>query len=319
MPRIDLFATNNALAAIAIILLSLPIAAHACSRIDNSPTPVVVVPVKFKGNTPEKTYSFQLLQMLLEKTIDKFGPCSAKLLDKDLPRRRIENHLQNNRYVNAIHLTATQERDKLFLPVKIPTDKGLMGMRLSFIRQGDQELFSRVKNLNQLRSLAAGQSAYWQDVAIMRDAGLKVKTHFSTEPLPSMLAHQRFDYLPRGSMQLFTELKIYAHLPIAVEKSFAILYPSFSAFYVNKHNIALAQRLEYGLKVAFEDGSFDEFFYSHPETATALNHLQLKKRRYFKICNPYAPPWTPTHIDKYWMSPWPKHLQNSHCLAKGAY
>ena len=298
----------------AIFLIFHTASATACKVTSDSTVPLIVVPPKFKGKTPERVYSFQLLKLVLEKTVAKYGPCKAVLLDKNLPTRRIENYLQNNRYVDVINLTATTERDQLFLPIKIPTDKGLMGMRLSFIRKGEQARFSKIKNIEQLKQMVAGQGAYWKDVKILRDAGLQVKTNHTADPLPTMLAHQRFDYLPRGSLQLIPELKTYAHLPIEVEKTFAILYPSFSAFYVNKENTALAQRLEYGLSMAFDDGSFEAFFRSHHETVDAMKRLQLEKRRYFKICNPYAPAWTPSHIDKYWISPWPKHLQNPQCI-----
>jgi len=297
-----------------VFALSFANLSFACTLKAGESVPTLMFPPKFKGKTPAEEYSYKLLQLVLLKSEDRYGPCEARLLKLNLPIRRVERYLESKKHVEVINFTVTQARDRRFMPVKIPIDKGLMGMRLSFIRKGDQERFSNIKDIKQLKVLVAGQGEYWKDVDILRFAGLKVIENHAAEPLPNMLAHNRFDYIPRGALQLIPELKIYEHLPIEVEKSFVISYPSFSAYYVHKDNKTLAERLEYGLIQAFEDGSFEQFFSTHPETVAALNKIQLETRRQFKICNPFAPAWVPTHIDKYWISPWPKSLQNKQCV-----
>lgn len=128
-----------------------------------------------------------------------------------------------------------------------------------------------------------------------------------------MLVHKRFDYFPRGSLQVITELNTYNDKPVQIENHLVLRYPSLTAFYVKKENAALAERLEYGFKQAIDDGSFDKFFYSHPSSIKAMQNIDLENKTVLKICNPILPKWVPIASDKYWLEPWPTHIQAATC------
>lgn len=78
--------------------------------------------------------------------------------------------------------------------------------------------------------------------------------------LIDMLASKRFDYFPRGLHEVYSEQKIAAEKNIVVEDSIMLHYPVPIYFFVNKNNVALANRIERGLRIAMQDGSFDELF-----------------------------------------------------------
>ncbi len=103
-----------------------------------------------------------------------------------------------------------------------------------------------------------------------------------------MLSRGRFDAFPRALHEPWGEVK--GREDIAVESSLLIKYSAPIYFFVNNHNEQLALRIESGLKLAIEDGSFDKLFYSHPTTAKVLQQANLKNRKVFEIGNPSLSP-----------------------------
>ncbi len=289
--------------------------AFACEVRNNEPVPSLIFPPKYRAKKPEADYIFRLIQLALSQSADKYGPCVAELLEGELPLKRMELYLQKDQLIDAVSLTVSLERDKRFLPVKIPIAKGLIGFRIFLVRSDDLPRFAEIKTRTDLAKLSAGQGENWTDAMILEENGLPVVTTGNIPSLVDMLIHKRFDYFPRGALQLIPELKIYRGLPVVVEPSVALSYPSMTALYVHQRNHELAERLEYGLAKAYKNGSFAELFYSHPNTVTALEKLDLSNRTVIQLCNPSLPSWAPTDKDEYWLQPWPKELQTADCKA----
>ncbi|WP_159084286.1 type 2 periplasmic-binding domain-containing protein [Saccharobesus litoralis] len=279
---------------------------YACEKAQGESVNSVYFPPKFDSIDPENDYVFQLLELVLEKSQDKFGKCQARLLDYKLPLKRVELYLEKNAAIQVAAFTVSVKRDERFLPVPVPISKGLMGYRLLMIKQGDAEHFANIQTLNDLSAYTAGQGIGWADADILKRNGLPVITAGSIKTLIDMLAHSRFDYFPRGALQIITELETYREKPVQIEQSLALSYPSMTAFYVNANNTALAERLEYGLNQAVSDGSFDRFFYQHPSSIDALKNINLAQRKILKICNPILPTWVPIEKHEYWLEPWPQ-------------
>jgi hypothetical protein len=250
---------------------------------------------------------------VLLKSNDKYGPCTAKLLDHKLPLARMELYLQKGHLIHTVALTAHIDRDKRFTPVPLPISKGLMGYRLFLIRKGEQHRFKDIESITDLQQFVAGQGIGWADVSVLEANGLPVQKAGSIKTLIDMLVHKRFDYFPRGSLQVITELNTYSDKPVQIENHLVLRYPSLTAFYVKKENTALAERLEFGLKKAIDDGSFDKFFYNHPSSVKAMENIDLQNRTILKICNPGLPNWVPISTDKYWIEPWPQNFQQASC------
>jgi len=295
------------------LTLALTLPSQACQPQAGSDIPILVFPPKYDSAQPEQDYVFQLIQLILTKSSDKFGPCEARLLDHKLPLKRIVSNLQNNQLIDTASLTVSHERDKKLLPISIPIAKGLIGYRLLMIHNDDVAKFSQVKSLADLGKHLAGQGVGWADVEILEKNRLPVLTTGSIKTLIDMLVHHRFDYFPRGALQITTEIQTYRDKPVMVEPSIVLRYPSMTALYVNGNNLALAQRLEYGLKKAFEHGSFDKFFNAHPSSVQALSNLDLANRIVLKMCNPILPAWVPIEKSEYWIEPWSEKLLAQAC------
>lgn len=296
-----------------ILLTIFPLQSTACEVISAHDSPVLIFPPKFDSTTPEKDYVFQLIQLVLKKSSDKFGPCEAILLNKKLPLKRLELYLEKNKQLHVASLTVSRERDQRFRVIPIPISKGLMGYRLLMIPKGKQSKFSNVNSVSDLSKYVAGQGTGWADVNILKHNGLPVLTTGSIKTLIDMLVYERFDYFPRGALQITTEIQAYQDKAIEVDSSLLLTYPSMTALYVNSLNAPLAQRLEYGLRQAFNDGSFDTFFNSHPSSVQALKNLNLQTRKIIHICNPILPSWVPLDKNEYWLEPWPEKILNRKC------
>ncbi|MGL1959338.1 MAG: hypothetical protein OCD00_18775 [Colwellia sp.] len=304
---------NNYIKIIFCLLFFFVAQAYACEQISKSDIPVLVFPPKSDSKAPEKDYIFQLIQLVLKKSANKFGPCEAKLLDHKLPLKRTEMYLQKDHLLHAAAFTVTEARNKIFLPVKVPISKGLMGYRLLMIHKKNIDMYTKVNSLSDLANFMAGQGIGWADVKILESNNLPVLTTGSIKTLIDMLTYSRFDYFPRGALQITTEITAYQNKPVTIEPRLLLRYPSMTALYVNSNNADLVQRLEYGLKEAFKDGSFDEFFYNHPSSIKALLNLELNKRKILDMCNPILPDWVPINKAEYWLEPWSERILQNNC------
>lgn len=196
-------------------------------------------------------------------------------------------------------MTST-EREKQLLPVRIPLLKGLMGLRFLVVREQDLKRFAHIRHLAQLRELTAGQGEDWPDTEVLRFNGLVVKTNVTYRSLFSQLEQARFDYLPRGFNEPFDELETRQDMRLVIEPRLALLYPAASYFFVSRDNQALATRIQQGLEIAIEDGSFDELFFNHPHNKEAFDKLNLEGRIIFKLASPVLPDKTPLGNAKLW-------------------
>ncbi len=295
--------------ALVIILLTYSTSIFACIAANSNIAQTITFPSKTDLKNAENDYAFQLLQLVLEKSKDKYGNCKALLLKEHLPAKRIENYLIKDHLIDIAALTVNNARNELMLPVKIPIAKGLRGYRLFMIRKSDADKFAKISSLNELANFRAGQGAKWADVNILRSNKLPVVTGGSINTLINMLEYKRFDYFPRGTLELMEEIDNYNDKAVQLESTLALIYPNMTAFYVNKDNIELAHRIEYGLNKAIEDGSFNTFFYSHPSSVDALKVLSLSSRRLLTICNPNLPHWVPINVSNYWLQDWPENFE----------
>lgn len=89
---------------------------------------------------------------------------------------------------------------------------------------------------------------------------------------------------------------------LVVEKNIVLIYKLPFYLYVHKENHALARELHRALDAALADGSFDEYFFSHPMVKDAINWSDLKNRKAFYLNNPNISKGTPLHRDDYWLN-----------------
>jgi hypothetical protein len=284
---------------------------YACNASGNGVSQgQITVPKAGLGGWEKDSYAVDLLYLVLARTEEEFGPCSLAFSDQRMTRMRSAALISSNRGVDLFWATTSIERETILRPIRIPIFKGLMSYKILLIRSDAVAEFSKVKNLPDLQALSAGQGSDWPDTRILQSNGIKVVTSSNYDSLPRMLTADRFDFFPRGANEVLTELAQVADLPIVLEKKLVLIYPAPVYFFVNMENLLLAKRIETGLQMMIEDGSFDDFFNSHPTIVQALHQLEVNQRRAIYLNNPLLPPSAPLGVDEYWLFPWGKLLNH---------
>lgn len=233
----------------------------------------------------KKDYYLAMLKLALKKSEKKYGPYQLTRYITPVNQVRSIHLLMKNENIDVLWTMTSIEREQLLLPIRIPLVKGGMGCRILLIRKGEQALFDKVENSQQLKQMVAGQGITWPDTNILRYNGYRVETASVYSGVFNMLLLKRTDYLPRSLHEPWDEVKLFPEL--VVENKLLLEYPSPFYFFVNKVNVKLAKRLKEGLKIALEDGSFEALFNTHNDTKNTLKKADIKNRKVFKLENPY--------------------------------
>jgi hypothetical protein len=253
------------------------------------------------ANDARNEYFLAVLALALEKTADQ-GAWRLEPEAHDAPQSEALQRLSHNDGIDVVWSATSIEREKLNRAIRIPLMKGLTGYRLLIIRGEDQPWFRRMQTIDKLLELRAGQGHDWPDTKIFRANGLSVEGKHDYNSLFDLLQKGRFDYLPRAIYEPWEDLADRAGMGLTVEEGLLLYYPTAEYFFVNSQNTELAARLEKGLRIAIEDGSFDKLFREHPINANAFGKANILRRRVIRLDNPFLPEDTPFSEKKLW---WP--------------
>lgn len=259
--------------------------------------PLAVQLFQAKGHT-NNDYVKELLRLALDKSGKEYF-LNTMLVDAEQGR---EINIVK-RYTGAVITCGTsKEFEEEMLPVRIPIYRGMLGYRIGIINKSRQPEFSAVQSIDDFRKMSIGQGIGWADTEILKAGGFKVITA-DYQMLFKMVSRNRYDCFLRGINEAFDEVKVYGreNPEIAVETDLVLYYPFAMFFFVNRDDKELAHTIETGLKRAYEDGSFLDFFKTHPQTKSVLEDARLEDRRLFKIDNPTMTDQTKSIPSRYWL------------------
>jgi len=230
-------------------------------------------------------YEIELLGIVLENTVDEYGPYLLRPHELDLPDDRAIKMLEAGEIdigFNSVNL----EREEILLPIKVPLLRGLLGYRVFLIRDLLAPAFLEVETLDELTEFTAGFGAQWGDMPILRANNITVEGFAVYETIFEKLDAGEVDYFPRGISEAWVEVeKFKGEYPeIMVEENLAFYYPLLRYYFVNKENTELAERIEKGLTIAEEDGTFKELFLSY--YGDDIERANLENREVFILENP---------------------------------
>jgi len=233
----------------------------------------------------EKAFGYQLLQLILPKT----GKAYKLVLDKEATNQdRAFSELEKGVF-SVVDSGIGPEFESKFDAVYIPIDRGLLGWRIFIINKKQQEDFSKIKTLEQLKTKIAGQGIGWTDGLIIEKSGIRVQTSAKIENLINMVDAGRFDFFPLGVNETHGFLAQFGKGKpnLVVEDTLVLAYPFARLFYVKKGNKVLHDDIKMGLEKAYSDGSFQKFIENHPFFKEGLTKANLKKRTIIRINNPF--------------------------------
>lgn len=189
--------------------------------------------------------------------------------------------------------------EELYIPVRVPLFKGLLGYRILIVHNDNKNIFSTVKDLEDLKSFTLGQGRTWADSEILRANGLKVETG-TYQGLFMMTDGKRFDGFPRGIHEPWAELEENSHLKITIDENIVLTYKMPFYLFVTPGRPELAAALEQGLLAAIADGSFDKKFFNEPFIKKIVESANLQGRTVIELKNPGLPPKTPVNNPALW-------------------
>ncbi|MBU2985279.1 transporter substrate-binding domain-containing protein [Saccharophagus degradans] len=243
----------------------------------------------------------ELLLSVLELVWSKADPNGKIIqLNDELPVSRLPVEVESGA-IDLMWAGASANNDEQMLAVRIPLLKGMLGHRISIIRQGDQHKFNDIRSISDLARLDAGMGRTWGSTKVLEQAGLNVVTAMKYENLFHMLEGGRFDYFPRGIHEPWADLAKYPELPLEVEKRILLIYPYAMYFYLQKDNRALHAKLTRGFEQAIADGSFDELFYSAPMVKQVIEKGNIKDRIVLRMPNNEMHKDTPVDRPELWL------------------
>lgn len=189
--------------------------------------------------------------------------------------------------IDIMWASVTKDRDEKMRVIPVDILKNLNNYRALLINQDDQHLFDQVQTLEDLRKFTVGSGEHWTDGSIMKENGFTLTETTSYSGLFKMLAARRFSFISRGLHEVGNDVQAYKKMGLAQETNLLLAYdtPIRYCFFVNKNNQALADRVERGLKIAQQDGSFDELFHRIPSFKAGEELLKSPHRRLLTIKN----------------------------------
>lgn len=263
-------------------------------------------PLTSDGIDSRYDYDWAVLRAALEKTTPRYGVFEQHQSNVAMsPPRIVQEMTSPSGRINIFVRATSPELERQFMPVRLPVDRGLLGYRLLLIRAADQQRFSRVKTVADLRHLRAGLGQGWADVPIFEKAGVPVIEGSSYDGLFAMLEADRFDFYSRSADEALREFqeRHAAHPQMAVEQTLLLHYPLPRYFFVRRdaEGKLLAKRIEAGMEMMIKDGTLDTLFQRYK--GDLIKTTAMHKRRVIHLANPNLTPQTPLARGELWFNP----------------
>lgn len=267
-----------------------------CFSLEASAKPLRVV----EGSNSIETYARGLLTLVLSKLPEKY---EIEQTIAGNSEERMVSMLMDNQ-LDVVWYATTNDLEERLQPIRICIYRGLLGYRVLMIKKGTQHKFDGIKTREDLKRVSLGQGRFWADTNVLTANHLNVVKVLKYEGLFYMLDGERFDAFPRGAHEPWSEMQRYPKLALDVEQNLLISYTNPFYFFVNKSNTKLAAEIERGLRIAIEDGSFDEYFFNDPTVQDVMAKANLKNRSLIKLDNPGLPKKTPVDDASLWFDPY---------------
>ncbi|WP_440873887.1 hypothetical protein [Thalassotalea sp. PLHSN55] len=243
-------------------------------------------------------YEYQLLKLALEKTTAEFGPFILKP-SPAMNFTRAINSLDSDQYPNFFMLASyNQSLPNGLSYIPFPAQRGIMGYRVFITSESGENTLKQIDTFDQLKRLSLVQGEGWSDVTILRENGFSVSTLSNYSSLFWFVAHNRANLFPRAISEYRDEfLRFKTHIPtLRLDQKFALHYPFPRFFYTRSKNLNGLRRIEKGLNIAWQDGSFMQLWQDF--YLDMINEADLNNRIIFELENSAAPSF-PRNIDQY--------------------
>ncbi|MTW13282.1 hypothetical protein GM658_21985 [Pseudoduganella eburnea] len=266
----------------------------------------LVYPQYFTVQDSTGDFDWIVLHAAMEKTAARFGPYKLSPSKEPLSVARLLAEMSYPEgSINVFARATDLELEKKFTPIRIPIDRGLMGMRLLVVRKDDLPRFAAIRTIDELKRLSAGQGQGWIDTDVLGAAGISVVVAPRPDALYAMLEAGRFDFFPRALDEASREFDMQhkTRPSITIEPTLMLRYPLPRYFFV-RHDAEgdkLAARIRAGMEMMVQDGSLAALFRQYK--GPLIERASIGKRHIIDLPNPLLPPETPLQRSELWFRP----------------
>lgn len=235
--------------------------------------------------------------------LDKVGLGDLKLnsVTEKLSREQAFVRMESGK-IDLMWLNTNKELESRFIPIRIPMYKGLMSYRVLMIRQGNEARFTNIQGFDDFKNIKAGLGRFWTTTKIFKAEGINSVLTTKPNNLYYMLEGGRFDYIPRGVIEITPEFDKYADLPLSMQNDLLLYLPTAVYPYVSRKNPELAAKLAEGMRMLIDSGEFDSYFKTTQIYKEALNLISQNRWKVIHINNSILPKETPLSDDSLWVS-----------------
>jgi len=238
--------------------------------------------------TAWESYEVDILTLGLEKTKSEYGAYRLVPL-KASSRARMLRDIESNRYKNFVQAFG-YTRDRLAAKnttyVKFPIYRGLFGYRICFVNKDAKARVAAAQSLDQIRAFSHVQGKDWSDFDILTHNSFNIKGIKESGRLIRMVANGQVDLFCRAVNELKREYQDNGDTPgLMVDTSMALYYPHPRYFLTNRANTDMIERLEKGLRIAYNDGSLLALW--EKVNGPSIEYGKLETRKTYVLDNPF--------------------------------
>lgn len=234
-----------------------------------------------------RPYFYDVLKLTLDLTEAEFGPYRIVNSQQNLSAARSKLETEKGDILNVLFSPGWggelgNRNNVVSYPFTAFND--LLGLRSLLVRSASELLLKPPNTREEFVKYAAGLGFYWEDVAILRSAGIDVLEAQVFDALFPMLEKNRFDYVPFSALEVDATLRRKSRQfpEIEVHPSVQIFYPMHFQLYVNTKVPNLAARIGLGLRRA-EEGPLEQVFAKH---FGGVQFVGERAKRLYIIRNP---------------------------------
>jgi len=265
-----------------------------------------VISVGSAQSDSDATHSYYLgvIKLALSKINNKNGykvTVNSTILTQGRSILELE---RKNGLVNIYQTGTNKLREQKLIPIRVPLLKGTLGYRIPVIHKDNVKVFDNIKSIEDLSTLVACQGEHWPDSDILEENNLKVLRNANFHSMYLQVQRKYCDYFLRAIIEAYPEIAAHKRElnDLLIYDKLLIMYPFPMYFFVSPHSPQLALDIEKGLRIAIEDGSFDDYFRNNEKTKHLFPLQKWKNAVKIKLSNKLLPEKTPVSVSKLWIT-----------------
>lgn len=251
----------NALKVLAVSFAIVSSAADATKLQDSQVGQDVLIhyPLTVEGGDAHTLIVETMIELALK---NQQTPWSLEFLHLPMERVRQEAELAKGKFINVLMLPGSNTYDERFLLVPIPIDRGLIGLRLSFVRASERDQLKSVTNKNDLQTSVVCADKNWSVTKVFQENEIPVfKTNQYRQNFAALI-RDKCDHFSRGVIEIEEEFELFSenYPDMVIDQHIALQIPMAFYLYVSPQYPKVHKALIDGLTAAVESGEFIRVF-----------------------------------------------------------